>query len=120
MPETLSLDNWQAQMRKGWLEVAILATLWKGRMYGLEIIRELEARSDLVVAEGTVYPVLTRLRGAGLVDAEWEESTSGHPRKYYSLTAAGRKRTVQLARGSADFLRKMLELVEPLAEEKKR
>jgi PadR family transcriptional regulator, regulatory protein PadR len=114
------LDNWQAQMRKGWLEVAILAILWGDRMYGLEIIRRLEERSDLVVAEGTVYPVLTRLRAEGLIESEWEESDSGHPRKYYSLTATGRKRTILLARQSSDFLGKMLALVKPLAEEKHR
>jgi len=115
-----TLDNWEAQIRKGWLEVAILATLWGGRQYGLEIIRALEERSDLVVAEGTVYPVLTRLRNDGLVEAEWEESDSGHPRKYYSLTAAGRKRTLTLAKHSSEFLGKMLALVEPLLREGKR
>jgi len=119
MPALLN-ENWQAQIRKGWLEVAILAILWKNRMYGLEVIRELEARSDLVVAEGTVYPVLTRLRADGLVEAEWEESTSGHPRKYYSLTPLGRKRTLVLAGQSHDFLTKMLSLVAPLTEEKRR
>lgn len=117
MPE--SLDNWEAQIRKGWLEVAILATLWRGRQYGLEIIRALEEQSDLVVAEGTVYPVLARLRNDGLVDAEWEEAASGHPRKYYSLTPAGKKRTLTLARHSAEFLTKMLDLVEPLLKEKR-
>ena len=116
----VELDNWEAQIRKGWLEVAILATLWEGRRYGLEIIRTLEENSDLVVAEGTVYPVLTRLRNDGLVDAEWEESDSGHPRKYYALTATGRKRTLTLARHSNEFLGKMLALIEPLLKEGKR
>jgi len=114
------LDNWEAQIRKGWLEVAILATLWSGRLYGLEIIRALEERSDLVVAEGTVYPVLTRLRNDGLVDAEWEESDSGHPRKYYSLTASGRRRTLTLAKHSSEFLGKMMALIEPLLKETRR
>jgi PadR family transcriptional regulator PadR len=113
------IGNWEAQIRKGWLEVAILATLWRGRLYGLEIIRELETRSDLVVAEGTVYPVLARLRNDGLVDAEWEESDSGHPRKYYKLTAAGRKRTLTLAKHSSEFLGKMVALIKPLLAEGK-
>jgi len=90
------LDNWQAQIRKGWLELAVLATLSPGRMYGLEIIRRLEEDSDLVVAEGTVYPVLSRLRADGLIDAEWEESDSGHPRKYYELTAKGKSQLAEL------------------------
>ena len=114
------LDNWEAQIRKGWLEVAILATLWSGRLYGLEIIRALEERSDLIVAEGTVYPVLTRLRNDGLVDAEWEESDSGHPRKYYSLTAAGRRRTLTLAKHSSEFMARMTALIEPLLKETRR
>ena len=111
--------NWEAQIRKGWLEVAILATLWRGRLYGLEIIRELETSSDLVVAEGTIYPVLARLRNDGLVEAEWVEATSGHPRRYYKLTPAGRKRTLLLAKHSHAFLEKMTALIKPLLAEVK-
>jgi PadR family transcriptional regulator PadR len=111
--------NWEAQIRKGWLEVAILATLWRGRLYGLEIIRELETSSDLVVAEGTIYPVLARLRNDGLVEAEWVEGDSGHPRRYYKLTAAGRKRTLVLAKHSNVFLEKMTALIKPLLAEVK-
>ncbi len=107
-------------MRRGWLEVAILVTLWPGRQYGLEIIRALESSSDLIVAEGTIYPVLARLLKSGLLDAEWVASESGHPRKYYKLTTAGRKTTLRLAGDSRDFLRKMLALVEPLLKENKR
>ncbi|MHB8814428.1 MAG: PadR family transcriptional regulator [Steroidobacteraceae bacterium] len=108
------LVNWEAQIRKGWLDVAILATLWKGRLYGLEILRELESRSDLVLTEGTVYPLLTRLRKEGLIEGEWEESDSGHPRRYYELTAAGRKRAQALARHSHEFLSKIDALIQPL------
>lgn len=117
MPD-LEIENWQAQVRKGWLELAVLACLWDGRLYGLEILRRLEEGSDLVVAEGTVYPVLSRLRADKLVDAEWVESDSGHPRKYYSLTAAGRRRTLAMAHHSADFMEKMLSLIHPLLKEK--
>lgn len=113
------ISNWEAQIRKGWLEVAILATLWRGRLYGLEIIRELETSSDLVVAEGTIYPVLARLRNDGLVEAEWVEGTSGHPRRYYKLTPAGRKRTLLLAKHSNTFLEKMTALIKPLLAEAK-
>lgn len=114
------LDNWEAQIRKGWLDVAILATLWKGRLYGLEILRELESRSDLVVAEGTVYPLLTRLRKEGLIEGKWEESDSGHPRRYYKLTAAGRSRAQELARHSYEFLSKIDALIQPLLKEQMR
>ncbi len=112
-----NLENWEAQIRKGWLDVAILATLWKGRQYGLEVIRELESRSDLVVAEGTVYPVLSRLRKEGLIEGKWEESDSGHPRRYYRLTAAGRSRAQALAKHSHEFLLKIDALIQPLLKE---
>jgi PadR family transcriptional regulator PadR len=112
-------ENWRAQLRKGWLEVAILTTLWEGRLYGLEILRRLAEDSDLVVAEGTIYPVMNRLKEDGLVKGEWEDSDSGHPRKYYSLTASGRRRTLTMARESADFIRHMQKLLEPLLEEEK-
>ncbi len=95
VPNPDSADKWEIQLRKGSLELAILAALWGGRLYGLEILRHLESGSDLVVAEGTVYPLLTRLRTLGLVESEWVESDSGHPRKYYSLTAAGRERALE-------------------------
>jgi len=114
------LENWEAQIRKGWLDVAILATLWKGRLYGLEILRELESRSDLVITEGTVYPLLTRLRKDGLIEGKWEESDSGHPRRYYKLSAAGRSRAQALARHSHDFLSKIDALIQPLLKEQMR
>lgn len=119
MAET-GLENWEAQIRKGWLDVAILAILWQGRLYGLEILRELESRSDLVIAEGTVYPVLTRLRKEGLIDGKWEESDSGHPRRYYKLTTAGRNRAQALARHSHEFLAKIDALIQPLLKEQMR
>jgi PadR family transcriptional regulator PadR len=65
-------EKWEAQLRKGSLELAILASLWKERLYGLEILRNLESHSDLIVAEGTVYPLLTRLKILGLVQSEWD------------------------------------------------
>ncbi len=109
-----SADKWEVQLRKGSLELAILAALWGGRLYGLEILRHLEKGSDLVVAEGTVYPLLTRLRALGLVESVWVESDSGHPRKYYSLTAAGRERALEMGRTWARFAASLNNLLEPL------
>ena len=113
-PNPESADKWEVQLRKGSLELAILAALWGGRLYGLEILRHLESGSDLVVAEGTVYPLLTRLRTLGLVESEWVESDSGHPRKYYSLTAAGRERALEMGRTWARFAASLNNLVAPL------
>lgn len=107
-------DNWDAQLRKGWLELAILASLWDRRLYGLEILRRLEADSDLSVAEGTVYPILSRLKRERLVESEWVESSSGHPRKYYWLTDSGRARTESMARHASAFLENLRSLLEPV------
>lgn len=107
-------EKWEVQLRKGSLELAILAALWPGRLYGLEILRHLESNSDLVVSEGTVYPLLTRLRSLGLVQSEWVESDSGHPRKYYSLTGPGRERALEMSRTWARFAASLNNLLEPM------
>ncbi len=109
-------DNWERQVRKGWLELAILASLWKERLYGLDILRRLENHSDLILAEGTIYPILNRLKADGLVDSKWIEGEAGHPRKYYSLTAAGRRRAVAMARYASSFLSSIHALIAPLLE----
>ena len=75
-------------MRKGVLEFVILQLLSKKQMYPSDIIGELK-ESKLIVVEGTLYPLLTRLKNAGLLDYRWEESKSGPPRKYYKLTQLG-------------------------------
>jgi PadR family transcriptional regulator PadR len=78
----------QAQMRKGVLELCILSILSQGDAYPTEIIDKLR-ETKLVVVEGTLYPLLTRLKNSGLLAYRWEESTSGPPRKYYKLTEIG-------------------------------
>ena len=89
-------DKWEIQLRKGCLELAILAALWDGKLYGLEILRRLESDSDLIISEGTVYPLLSRLKALGLVRSQWVESDAGHPRKYYALTPAGKQRAIEM------------------------
>lgn len=85
----MNLENTQAQMRKGILEFCILSILDKHEAYPSEIIDSMkEAR--LIVVEGTLYPLLTRLKNAELLTYRWEESSSGPPRKYYSLTKLGK------------------------------
>jgi PadR family transcriptional regulator PadR len=107
-------DRWEAQLRKGALEMAALACLWDGRLYGLEIIRFLESSSRLVLAEGTIYPILNRLKVEGLLTSEWVEAEAGHPRKYYSLTEAGRQRLGVMAEAWSGFSRGMSRLLEPV------
>src|SRR5262245_33255036 len=110
----VAADNWERQVKKGWLELAILASLWKERLYGLEILRQLERDTDLVLAEGTIYPILNRLKNEGLVEADWVEAESGHPRKYYGLTALGRTRASDMARYASEFLGAIASLIAPL------
>jgi PadR family transcriptional regulator PadR len=114
--EQESADKWEVQLRKGCLELAILAALWEGKLYGLEILRRLESDSDLVVSEGTVYPLLSRLKVLGLVRSEWVESDSGHPRKYYTLTLAGKQRSREMAAMWMRFSSSMNRLLAPLAQ----
>jgi PadR family transcriptional regulator len=110
-----SADKWEVQLRKGCIELAILAALWDGKRYGLEILRWLESDSDLIVSEGTVYPLLSRLKVLGLVRSEWVESDAGHPRKYYALTSAGKQRVREMAGMWARFSTSMHKLLAPLA-----
>jgi PadR family transcriptional regulator PadR len=107
-------DRWEAQLRKGALEMAALASLWGGRLYGLEIIRFLEGQSQLILSEGTIYPILNRLKADGLLTSEWVEAEAGHPRKYYSLTDAGRGRLLQMAKAWANFAGGLSRLVSPV------
>jgi len=114
-----AVDKWEVQLRKGCLELAILASLWGGRLYGLELLRILENESDLVISEGTVYPLLSRLRSEDLLDAEWVEADFGHPRKYYRLTPAGRRRAVAMARIWSRFSAKLDGLLRAVLKEER-
>ncbi|NNC95542.1 MAG: PadR family transcriptional regulator [Chitinophagales bacterium] len=91
----MKLENAKVQMRKGVLEFCILSIINKEESYSSDIIQELKD-AKLVVVEGTVYPLLTRLKNSGLLSYQWKESTSGPPRKYYQLTDLGRDFLVEL------------------------
>ncbi|MFZ4106931.1 PadR family transcriptional regulator [Flavobacterium sp.] len=85
----MNIENTKAQMRKGVLEFCILSVLKEKEAYTSEILDTLK-NAKLLVVEGTVYPLLTRLKNDGLLNYRWEESTSGPPRKYYELTELGK------------------------------
>ncbi len=85
----MKIENTKAQMRKGVLEYCILSVLRHEDAYVAEILETLKD-AKLLVVEGTIYPLLTRLKNAGLLNYRWEESTSGPPRKYYGLTETGK------------------------------
>lgn len=86
--EIMNTENTKAQMRKGILELCILAILNKKEAYPSEILDALR-NTELIVVEGTLYPLLTRLKNSDLLTYRWEESTSGPPRKYYDITPQG-------------------------------
>ena len=91
----MKIENTKAQMRKGVLEFCILSILKKGEAYPSEIIAQLKD-SKMIVVEGTIYPLLTRLKNGEVLEYRWEESKSGPPRKYYSLSKKGEELLVDL------------------------
>lgn len=82
--------NLVAQMRRGVLPYCVLAMVRKKELYGFELVHALGGIDGMVTGEGTVYPLLARLRRQGLVETTWQESASGPPRRYYRITSAGR------------------------------
>ena len=102
-----SIENTKVQMRKGILEFCILGIISRGEVYASDILDALKAANMLVV-EGTVYPLLTRLKNAGLLTYEWRESTGGPPRKYFTLTADGQKSLDELKETWTDLSKAVL------------
>jgi PadR family transcriptional regulator PadR len=105
-------DNWTTQLRKGVLELCILNIVGRDRVYGYDIVRQLRGLDGLVISEGTIYPILSRLKRDGLVRTSLEESPEGPARKYYELTRRGEQLRDDmnaywdgLAKGISDLMR---------------
>jgi PadR family transcriptional regulator, regulatory protein PadR len=94
--------------------MAILASLSTNKQYGLEILRALDGKSSLALAEGTLYLILNRLKNDGLVESEWVDARTGHPRKYYWLTEAGKERLRAMARFWTEFSADLSTLLNPV------
>lgn len=107
----MSHETWQEQIRRGTLDLAILLSVASGPRYGLEIIQHLEAFTDLVVAEGTIYPILARLTREGLLEATWVEGETPHPRKYYALTRSGGRRLQDMKSAWREYAAKIDRLI---------
>ena len=90
-------EAWASQLRKGVLELAVLGLLAGEPRYGSQLVDELAAHPELAISVGTVYPLLARLSKGGLVQSSWQESPVGPPRKYYTLTDAGRRTLAEMA-----------------------
>ena len=108
----MTLDNWHEQLRRGGLDLAILLAVSAGPLYGLAVIQHLEAFTDLVVTEGTIYPILGRLTREGLLEAKWVEGEAAHARKYYRLTKAGRTRLADMKADWRGFAEKIGRLID--------
>ncbi len=92
---SMNIEKTKAQMKKGVLELCILSIITGKEVYASDILEELKS-SELIVVEGTLYPLLTRLKNDGLLSYRWEESKSGPPRKYYEITEIGKKVLTEL------------------------
>jgi PadR family transcriptional regulator PadR len=108
--------NWTTQLRKGLLELAILNVLGSGPLYGYDIVRRLGDVDGLVITEGTIYPILSRLKNEEYIESYIEESSEGPPRKYYRLSPGGR---AELKRMNQHWLR-LHEAIGELRKEKQR
>src|SRR5215470_10670990 len=93
----MDIQNTQSQMRKGVLEFCILSIIRQGEVYPSDIVERMKA-ANLHILEGTLYPLLTRLKNAGLLNYRWVESVSGPPRKYFSMTDSGHEFYAELER----------------------
>jgi len=109
----MNIEKTKAQMRKGVLEYCILSIIKQKEVYASDIIQQLKD-AELIVVEGTLYPLLTRLKNDGLLSYRWEESKSGPPRKYYEITDNGKSFLAALDKGWND----LIEAVKKLSEKK--
>jgi PadR family transcriptional regulator PadR len=104
------LENTKAQMRKGILEFCILLIISKEEVYPSDILKELK-EFNLIVVEGTLYPLLSRLKDGGLLEYRWEESKAGPPRKYYKLTDAGKNTLKHLEKNWKELSKSIQSLI---------
>lgn len=108
----MNVENWKIQLRKGILDMVILNILTDKPLYGLEMIQRMESVAGLEITEGTIYPLLSRLKAEGLVFAEWIESDQGRQRKYYSLSEKGRRAVKELNEAWLGFVESIKHIIE--------
>lgn len=110
----MNIDNTQSQMRKGILEFCILSIIKRGEAYPGDIVEEMKA-AGLQILEGTLYPLLTRLKNAEMLTYQWVESKGGPPRKYFSLTPTGEEFYQKLEQTWAELATGVTQLINPTA-----
>ncbi len=117
MKNVHEFEDAKAQMRRGMLEFCTLLIISRGRAYSSDILSELK-KADLIVVEGTLYPLLSRLKSDGLLEYDWEESRAGPPRKYFKLTSRGEEKLEQLKATWRSLAESMAALLESIKHEK--
>jgi PadR family transcriptional regulator PadR len=110
--DSVDIDNWTTQLRKGLLELCIVNLLAKGELYGYDLVKQLAQIRGLVVTEGTIYPLLSRLRKMGIVTTRLVESPSGPARRYYVLTPNGKRLRATMNTYWGELMRGIEELLE--------
>jgi PadR family transcriptional regulator PadR len=108
----MDVENAKVQMRKGILEFCILQIISRGEVYASTMLQELTS-AKIMVVEGTLYPLLTRLKNAGFLDYKWVESNSGPPRKYYVLTEMGQEFLLELKTTWTDLENSVHQIIDP-------
>ncbi|MHA8065448.1 PadR family transcriptional regulator [Aquirufa sp. ROCK2-A2] len=108
----MDIENAKVQMRKGILEFCILQIISRGEVYASTMLQELTS-AKIMVVEGTLYPLLTRLKNAGFLDYKWVESSSGPPRKYYVLTDKGQEFLLELKNTWTDLENSVHQIIDP-------
>jgi|APLow6443716910_1056828.scaffolds.fasta_scaffold381860_1 PadR family transcriptional regulator PadR len=106
------IGNWESQVRKGMLDFIILLCLQKREYYGYELIKAIKAAAELDISEGTIYPLLNRLKNEDLISSRWEEKDSGLPRKYYGVTDKGRAALAEAKKSWLTFNASLARLME--------
>lgn len=112
----IEIEGWKAQLRKGAAEFAVLSLLVRKEMYGIELLDALSGAEGLGISDGTIYPLLKRLQTEGRIQARWQPSVTGPPRKYYSLTAEGELAVSAMGQAWAEFRLQLDRLAGPASE----
>ena len=107
----MNLENTQVQMRKGILEFCILGIIARGEIYSSDILEELTS-AKIVIVDGTLYPLLTRLKNGGLVEYRWVESDAGPPRKYFTVTESGHLFLEQLQQTWGELVKSTQQIIQ--------
>jgi len=108
------ISKWESQVRKGMLDLIILICLSKQEFYGYELIKRIKEITEMNISEGTIYPLLNRLKKEDNISSRWVEMETGIPRKYYHITSSGREVLARMKQGWEEFTKSISQLMEEI------